>query len=64
MLVHAYNGFIDHLHGGIVSRRQAIHDPIPDARLSPKMPSRTRRSSTLGTPRGLFGNIGVITDHS
>jgi hypothetical protein len=33
--VHAYNGRIDHLHGRIVSRRQAIHDPIPDACLSP-----------------------------
>jgi hypothetical protein len=27
MLVQAYNGRIDHLHGRIVSRRQAIHDP-------------------------------------
>ena len=35
MLVHAYNGRIDHLHGRIVSRRQAIHDPIPDPCLSP-----------------------------
>jgi hypothetical protein len=30
MLVHAYNGRIDHLHGRIVSRRQAIHDPIQE----------------------------------
>jgi len=29
-LVHAYNGRIDHLHGRIVSRRQAIHDPIQE----------------------------------
>jgi hypothetical protein len=29
-----------------------------------KMPLRTRRSPTLGTPHGLFGNIGLITDHS
>lgn len=35
MLVHAYNGRVDHLDGRIVSRRQAIHDPIPDACLSP-----------------------------
>jgi hypothetical protein len=28
------------------------------------MPFSTRRSSTLGTPRGLFGNTGWITDHS
>ena len=35
MLMHAHDGGIDHLHGRIVSRRQAIHDPIPDACLSP-----------------------------
>jgi hypothetical protein len=28
------------------------------------MPFKTRRSSTRGTPRGLFGNKGWITDHS
>ena len=26
-----------------------------------KMPFNTRRSSTLGTPRGLLGNKGAIT---
>jgi hypothetical protein len=35
MLVDTYNGRIDQLHGRIVSRRQAIHDPIPDASPSP-----------------------------
>jgi hypothetical protein len=39
-LVHAYNGRIDHLHGRIVSRRQAIYDPIPDACLSPANEAR------------------------
>jgi hypothetical protein len=29
-----------------------------------KMPLRTRRSSTLGTPRGLFGRNGLIAFHS
>jgi hypothetical protein len=29
-----------------------------------KIPFKTRRSSTRGTPRGLFGNNGSITDHS
>src|SRR5476649_564416 len=29
-----------------------------------KMPLSTRRSSTRGTPRGLFGSNGWITDHS
>jgi hypothetical protein len=34
MLVHAYNGCIDHLHGGIVSRRQAfmIRSQMPACR--------------------------------
>ena len=92
MLVHAYNGRIDHLNGRIVNRRQAIHDPIPDASPSPanqaivascrgpplfgrsrhgapdrktqKMPLRTRRPSTRGTPRGLLGSIGLMTHHS
>src|SRR5258707_4459143 len=35
----------------------------PD-RSTQKMPFKTRRSSTRGTPRGLFGNKGWITDHS
>src|SRR5579875_3501190 len=30
----------------------------------PKFPSRTRRSSTRGTPRGLFGSNGAITPYS
>jgi hypothetical protein len=38
-------------HGAPVRKRQ-------------KMPFSTRRSSTRGTPRGLFGNNGWITDHS
>src|SRR5215204_3742212 len=29
-----------------------------------KMPLRTRRSFTLGTPRGLFGSIGLMAIHS
>ena len=35
MLMHADNGRIDHLHGRIMSHRQAIHDPIPDTGPSP-----------------------------
>jgi hypothetical protein len=33
-------------------------------RKTQKMPSRTRRSLTRGTPRGLFGSMGLIADHS
>jgi len=35
----------------------------PD-RNTQKMPLRTRRSFTRGTPRGLFGNIGLMAVHS
>src|SRR5262249_43966867 len=35
----------------------------PD-RKTQKMPLRTRRSFTRGTPRGLFGNIGLMAAHS
>jgi len=35
----------------------------PD-RKTQKMPLRTRRSFTRGTPRGLLGNIGLIVAHS
>jgi hypothetical protein len=35
----------------------------PD-RKTQRMPLRTRRSFTRGTPRGLFGNIGLMAAHS
>jgi hypothetical protein len=35
----------------------------PD-RKTQKMPLRTRRSFARGTPRGLFGSIGLIVAHS
>jgi hypothetical protein len=35
----------------------------PD-RKTQKMPLRTRRSFTRGTPRGLFGSIGLMATHS
>ncbi len=35
----------------------------PD-RNTQKMPLRTRRSFTRGTPRGLFGSIGLMEAHS
>jgi hypothetical protein len=35
----------------------------PD-RNTQKMPLRTRRSFTLGTPLGLFGSIGLMAVHS
>ena len=35
----------------------------PD-RKTQKMPLRTRRSFTRGTPRGLFGSIGFMAVHS
>jgi hypothetical protein len=31
VLVHAHNGSIDHLHRRIMTGRQCIHDPVPDA---------------------------------
>ncbi len=37
------------------------HD-APDRNIQ-KMPLRTRRSSTLGTPRGLFGRKGLMAVH-
>jgi hypothetical protein len=33
-------------------------------RKTQKMPLRTRRSYTRGTPRGLFGSIGLMAAHS
>jgi hypothetical protein len=33
-------------------------------RSTQNIPFKTRRSSTLGTPRGLFGSSGAITLHS
>jgi len=35
----------------------------PDRRTQ-KMPFKTRRSFTRGTPRGLFGSIGLMASHS
>src|SRR6266699_4451949 len=34
------------------------------ANTTKNIPFRTRRSSTRGTPRGLFGSSGAITPHS
>ncbi len=42
--------------------RQIAHG-APD-RKTQKMPLRTRRSFTRGTPRGLFGSIGLMASHS
>jgi hypothetical protein len=42
--------------GPATAPRTAIH--------TQKMPLRTRRSFTRGTPRGLFGSIGLIAIHS
>src|SRR5215217_284507 len=92
VLVHADYRRVDHLHGGIMSGGQCVHDPGPDPRSSPtneaivavvygpklsgtsrqgapdrrtqKMPLRTRRSFTRGTPRGLFGRNGLMAAHS
>jgi hypothetical protein len=45
--VHVYNRRIDHLHGRIVSRHQAIHDPVPDASPSLDAVSLRRDGSLL-----------------
>jgi hypothetical protein len=60
MLVHAYNGCIDHLHGGIVSRRQAIHDPVLDAKPSLDVVSLRRDGKIAGRKQAaLQGNVIV-----
>src|SRR5579875_3392476 len=47
--------------GGPYSLGSARHGaPV---RKTQKIPFRTRRSSTRGTPRGLFGSNGAITPH-
>lgn len=38
--------------------------PRSPERRTQKMPLRTRRSFTRGTPRGLFGSTGLIVTHS
>jgi hypothetical protein len=47
--------------GGVraIPRRKCPPNALPS-----EMPFNTRRSSTRGTPRGLSGNKGWITDHS
>ena len=47
-----------------VGQRAGISAQGAPVRSRQKMPFKTRRSSTRGTPRGLFGNKGWITDHS
>jgi hypothetical protein len=92
LVMHADNGDVDHLDGGIMGACQGVHDLGPHARSSPAnetiVASRVRteverqvapwrprsqdpedaiearRSFTRGTPRGLFGNIGLIAAHS
>jgi hypothetical protein len=47
MLVHAHNRSIDHLHGGIMSSRQRIHDLVPDT--SPPPANKPIVASRMGT---------------
>jgi hypothetical protein len=51
--------------GGIWAEalRQIARHGAPD-RNTQKMPLRTRRSFTRGTPRGLFGSIDLMAAHS
>ena len=69
----ADNGGVDHLDSGIVGSSKCVYDAAPDTsppptdeaeRKTQKMPLRIRRSFTRGTPRGLFGNIGLMAAHS
>jgi hypothetical protein len=53
-----------HQYGAIMSFCECFHEEVPDARNIQKMPLRTRRSLTLGTPRGLFGRKGLMAVHS
>ncbi len=45
-------------------RTERLRQVAPPDRKTQKMPLRTRRSFTRGTPRGLFGRNGLLTDHS
>jgi hypothetical protein len=44
-------------------RTEVVRHGAPD-RKTQKMPLRTRRSFTRGTPRGLLGSIGLMAVHS
>jgi hypothetical protein len=49
---------------GVRTKRfRQITPGAPDCKTQ-KMPLRTRRSFTRGTPRGLFGSIGLMAVHS
>ena len=63
---HAHRGAVDHLHIAVVGLADGGRDAVPGApvRSTQKIPFRTRRSPTRGTPRGLFGSNGAITPHS
>jgi len=75
MLMHAYQGAVDHLHLAVVSGCDGGQNAVPYPRSSPSYKavvaggrrtellrqSNTRLSSTRGTPRGLFGSSGPIT---
>jgi len=47
VLVHAHDGGIDHLHRRVMTGRQRIHDPIPNA--SPLPPNEAIVTSGAGT---------------
>ena len=64
-------------HGGLAPAVEAVvagrMRPVALRQIAPrrapvrktrKIPLSTRRSSTRGTPRGLFGSNGSMTDHS
>src|SRR5205085_9965680 len=77
MLMHAHRGAVDHLHIAVKGLADRGHDAVPNPGFAPPhkavvagrgraelLRQSTRRSSTRGTPRGLFGKSGAITPHS
>ena len=63
VLVHAHNGRVDHLHGRVMSRSERVHDPAPDASLSPANEAIVNNEQSMGRSRGgLTSKIHVVVD--
>jgi hypothetical protein len=62
-----YRRVLKEIDGLVSARRNSPEGDRLDVRperIIQKMPLRTRRSSTLGMPRGLFGRNGLMAVHS
>jgi hypothetical protein len=56
VLVHAHNGRVDHLHGRVMSRSERVHDPAPDASLSPANEAIVNNEQSMGRSLGAWWN--------